>query len=139
MNTRILKMCRRSEIKENICYSVPALGQLQPVLFSYEAKSKCFTFRAEDVVLRHGELVPCIAVLDFRHNKTAIRKLFAELETYLANNIESPAARCWREYQERQRSTPHPAAPKKATTAFFETDLFGEPVRTQSSQKKVRS
>lgn len=123
MNTRILRMCRRSELKGQICYLVKHLGQLQPVLFSHDG-NKRFRFRAEDVAEYHGEIRSCISVLDFRFHKPEIRKLFAELEGYHRDGTETPAARSWREYQE-GLATPKASPP---IAESVELDLFGEPL-----------
>ncbi len=137
MNTRILRMCRRSDIKGQICYHVPALGQLQPVLFSHAGKKR-FTFRAEDVAERHGEMQSCISVLDFRYHKPLIRKLFAELESYLANGTESPAAKWWREHQERRAAPSSAASAATASALVIELDLFGDPIQTDNRRKAGR-
>lgn len=135
MNTRILKMCQRSEIKGNICFHVPSLGQLQPVLFSHES-NKRFTFRAEDVAERYGEMQSCISILDFRYHKPLIRKLFAELEGYRTSGAETPAAKWWREYQERQALPKVPPPRIKEPAVVIEFDLFGEPIAPRSTSAK---
>lgn len=136
MNTRILRMCCRSEIKRNICYHVPVLGQLQPVLFSHEG-NKRFTFRAEDVAERNGEMQSCISILDSRHHKPLIKKLFAELESYLANGTESPAAKWWREYQDKRATPSQAPGPQKVSAEVIELDLFGAPILTANNRKRA--
>ncbi|NBN63085.1 hypothetical protein [Pannonibacter tanglangensis] len=126
MNTRILRMCRR-ERRGHACYHVPALGQLQPVLFAWDRGR--LTFRAEDVVERDGTLVSCISRHSLPRDKTEAKALFAALEQHRREGTETPAARSWREYQE-QRQTPPPASPTPAPSGLdrLKFDLFGNPI-----------
>lgn len=133
MNTRILRMCRRSDIKADRSRYVDQLGQLQPTVFCW-GRGGLLQFRAEDVAERHGEIRSCISVLTFRYHKPKIRKLFAELEHHFRNGTETPAARSWREYQEAQAALRQAVKTENsAKPALVDYDLFGQPI--QQSEK----
>lgn len=79
----------------------------------------------------------CISILDSRHHKPLIKKLFAELESYLANGTESPAAKWWREYQDKRATPSQAPGPQKVSAEVIELDLFGAPILTANNRKRA--
>ena len=93
--TRILRMCRRGPVG-NI-RMVQGLGQLQPVLLSFERGAT--TLRIEGVDGRTGQ--PVWHALPLPRYKAKAKALFAELEAHKAAGTEAPGAKWWREHKER--------------------------------------
>ena len=94
MNTRILRMCRRSVLRGDNTRHVADLGQLQPVLFCIE-RDRGVSLRIEDAAERHGKLRPCWAVLPLPRHKQRAKELFAHLEQCKAAGTRTAAAQAW--------------------------------------------
>lgn len=92
MNTRILRMAERLTAGGRF---VCGLGQLQPVLST--VRDGVPRLSCEGV--EGGR--PCIWKYPLPHQKAAAKAAFAELERCKAEGTETPAARLWREYEER--------------------------------------
>lgn len=96
MNTRILRMCRRTNVG-NLRH-VEGLGQLQPVQFYVRDGQVMLAIEG-----MYGDRW-CWWKLPLPKCKAQAKTLFAELERCKALGIKSPANAAWEKYQQSRRT-----------------------------------
>jgi hypothetical protein len=91
MNTRILRMCHKTGLRDDNTRVVADLGQVQPVLFCIERSG--VSLRIEDAEERHGKMRPCWAVLPLPRHRQYAKALFSHLERCKERGTRSVAAK----------------------------------------------